>query len=495
MGGGEDKAEEVCEESSMLEEAAGGTKLKRELGLFNGVGIIVGIIVGSGIFVSPKGVLLYAGSPGLALAVWVVSGLISMVGAICYAELGTMIPKSGGDYAYIMEAFGGLPAFLYVWSALVVIMPVGNAITALTFANYILDPLYPECEADPRAVRLIAAALVCFLTAVNCWNVKWATRVQDSATVTKVTALLLIVAAGLVFLLWSPSQDSSLAHHQILEETTTSPSRIALSFYSGLFSYAGWNYLNFVTEELKDPNRNLPRAIYTSLPLITAIYVLANVAYFAVLSPTELLSSNAVAVTFANKLFGDSFRWLMPFFVACSTFGAVNGGIFASSRLFFVGARNGHMPRCMALINMTTMTPMPCLILLCFITLAMLSTSNVYVLINFTSFVESFFITFSVGGLLYLRWKQPDLERPIKVHIALPITFFIVCSFLIVMPIFEEPEVVGIGLGLIFSGVPVYLACISWTSRPPWVTRGVAKVDSAVQKLFYAVQEDGGKAE
>merc|ERR1719369_1911870 len=110
------------------------------------------------------------------------------------------------------------------------------------------------------------------------------------------------------------------------------------------------------------------------------------------------------------------------------------------------------MPRAMALINIKYLTPMPCLILLGVITLAMLSTSNVYVLINFTSFVESFFITFSVGGLLYLRWKQPELERPIKVNIILPVVFFIVCSFLILMPVFEEPEVVGIGLTLIFTG-------------------------------------------
>jgi len=487
---------EVEEASKMLEgnnNEDGGTKLKRELGLFNGVGIIIGIIVGSGIFVSPKGVLLFAGSPGLAIVVWVVSGIISMVGAICYAELGTMIPKSGGDYAYILEAFGGLPAFLYVWSALVVIMPTGNAITALTFANYILDPFYPECLPPPEAVRLIAACLICFLTAVNCWNVKWATRVQDVATVTKIAALLIIVVAGLIFLAVSPSSHSAIAPDQLMQETTTSPARIALSFYSGLFSYAGWNYLNFVTEELKSPNKNLPRAIYISLPLITGIYVLANVAYFAVLTPTELLSSNAVAVTFANKLFGSAFRWLMPFFVACSTFGAVNGGIFASSRLFFVGARNGHMPRSMSLINLNHLTPMPCLILLCFITLAMLSTSNVYILINFTSFVESFFITFSVGGLLYLRWKQPDLERPIKVNIVLPIVFFIVCSFLILMPVFEEPEVVGIGLALIFSGVPIYLVFIHWTNRPGWLISLVEGLDMAIQKLFFAVPEDGDK--
>ena len=135
-------------------------KLKKEIGLHNAVAIIVGIIVGSGIFISPKGVLLEAGSVGLSLTVWGLCGLISLIGALCYAELGTCILKSGGDYAYIMEAFGHLPAFLYLWVALVIIMPTGNAITALTFANYVLQPLYPDCEAPSSAIALLAALCI-----------------------------------------------------------------------------------------------------------------------------------------------------------------------------------------------------------------------------------------------------------------------------------------------------------------------------------------------
>lgn len=464
------------------------TKLKRELGLMDGASIIIGIIVGSGIFVSPKGVLQYSGSIGLSLIVWIVSGLLSLVGALCYAELGTMIPKSGGDYAYILDAFGPLPSFLYLWSALLVIMPTGNAITALTFANYVLEPFYPECAPPTEAVRIIAAMLICLLTAVNCQNVKMAAKVQEVFSITKVLALVLIIIAGLIHMIGGNAQNLSLEN--MMQDTTTSPGRIALSFYSGLFSYAGWNYLNFVTEELKEPNKNLPRAIYISLPMITVIYVLANVAYFAVLSPTELLSSSAVAVTFGNKLFGVM-RWIMPFFVACSTFGAVNGGIFASSRLFFVGARNGHMPKSMSLINIKHLTPIPCLILLCLITLGLLTTSDVYILINFTSFVESLFITMSVGGLLYLRWKKPELPRPIKVNIVFPILFFIICGFLVIMPVFEEPHVVGIGLAIILSGVPVYAVFIGWRSKPTWLRQAILTMDNGIQKLFYAVPDDG----
>lgn len=136
-------------------------KLKKELGLLNGVAIIVGVIVGSGIFVSPKGVLLEAGSVGLSIVVWCLCGFISLIGAICYAELGTCILKSGADYAYITESLGPLPAFLYLWVALIVIIPTGNAITALTFANYILQPVYPDCSGAPDiAVQLLAALCI-----------------------------------------------------------------------------------------------------------------------------------------------------------------------------------------------------------------------------------------------------------------------------------------------------------------------------------------------
>ena len=232
----------------------------------------------------------------------------------------------------------------------------------------------------------------------------------------------------------------------------------------------------------------MPRAIYISLPLITIIYLLANIAYFAVLSPTEILSSSAVAVTFGNKMFGVM-RWIMPAFVACSTFGAVNSGIFASSRLFFVGARNGHMPRSMALINIKHLTPIPCLVLLAILTLLLLTTSDVFILINFPSFVESLFITVSVFGVLYLRWKQPDLDRPIRVNLIFPIMFFFICGFLVIMPIFEEPQVVGVGLAIIVSGVPVYLIFVRLRSRFTRLTAKIASFDVVMQKFFYAMPD------
>ena len=197
------------------------------------------------------------------------------------------------------------------------------------------------------------------LTVINCYNVKWVTRVTDIFTGTKVFALLVIVAVGIWYLCGGNTENWAAP----MKGSLTSPGFIALAFYNGLFSYSGWNYLNFVTEELKDPYKNLPKAICISMPLVTIIYVITNIAYFTVLSPEDILSSDAVAVTFGDKMLGFM-SFLMPLFVACSTFGSLNGAIFASSRLFFVGARNGHLPAAISLININCLTPVPSLIFL-----------------------------------------------------------------------------------------------------------------------------------
>eukprot|EP00095_Tigriopus_kingsejongensis_P001112 maker-scaffold743_size103610-snap-gene-0.15 protein:Tk01112 transcript:maker-scaffold743_size103610-snap-gene-0.15-mRNA-1 annotation:"large neutral amino acids transporter small subunit 2-like" len=508
---GKNPEEESSPRQSMLggeiPKANSATCLKRELGLLDGCSIIIGIIVGSGIFVSPKGVLQNVGSVGMSLVVWLASGLLSLIGALCYAELGTMIPKSGGDYAYIYEAFGPYPAFLYQFAALLVIMPAGNTITAITFASYVLQPFWPECEPPVEAVRLIAALLLCTLTALNCYNVKSVTKIQDLFSATKILALVTIIAAGFVWIGFGHVENLA----DPMKDTTLSPGHLALSFYSGIFCFAGWNYLNFVTEEMKNPERDLPRAIYITIPMITVIYLLANLAYFSVLSTSEILSSNAVAVTFGNRLLG-SWSWIMPVFVMCSTFGAVNGGIFASSRVFFVGARNGHMPQAMALININSFTPIPCLIMLCCISLVMLSSDDVYRLINYTSFMESLFITISVAGLLYLRYKEPNRARPIRVQLVYPIVFFILCTFLVLLPLFVTPLLVGVDLLILALGSVFYLIFVKIQSKPNVIQKLLRKllsgsigfgliwswkkfcfldcVDQAIQKLFLGVLEE-----
>ncbi|XP_066251331.1 large neutral amino acids transporter small subunit 1 [Euwallacea similis] len=463
----------------------GGFKMKKELTLIDGVSIIVGVIVGSGIFVSPKGVLMYSGSMGMAIIVWILSGILSMLGALCYAELGTMIPKSGGDYAYIMEAFGPLPAFLYLWVALLILVPTGNAITAMTFAQYIIQPFWGDCKAPVEAVRLLAAATICGLTLINCYNVKCVTRVTDTFTATKIFALIIIVIAGIVHIFTGHSDNFQTP----MENTNWDPSHIALSFYSGLFSYSGWNYLNYVTEELKNPYKNLPRAICISMPVVTVIYVVTNIAYFAVLTRNDILASDAVAITFGDKMLGFA-SFLMPVFVACATFGSLNGAIFASSRLFFVGARNGHLPRAISLIDVKRLTPVPSLVFMGIITLALLMAGDVYALITYVQFVEALFITISVLGLLYMRYKMPNAKRPIKVNYMLPITFLIICAFLVIFPCHESPVEVGVGVAIVFLGIPVYMVTIWWQNKPKWLQRLFDDFNDGCAKLFMCIPEE-----
>ncbi|XP_071541986.1 Y+L amino acid transporter 2 isoform X2 [Panulirus ornatus] len=463
----------------------GKTQLKKELGLLEGVAIILGIIIGSGIFISPKGVLQETGSVGMSLTVWVLCGFLSMIGALCYAELGTSVPKSGGDYAYINTAFGSLPSFLFLWDANLIFVPTTNAIMALTFAKYVIQPFFPDCGMPDSAVRLIAALAICFLTFINCWNVRVTTKLQDVFMATKIGALLIVIIAGLVHLCMGNTQN----FHNAFEGTTREPGQIAVSFYSGIFSYAGWNYLNFMTEELQNPFVNLPRAIYISLPLVTMVYVLANIGYLAVLSPAAMLASDAIAVTFADTVLSYG-SWMMPILVALSAFGGLSVHIMTSSRLCFVGARQGHFPDCLALINYKCNTPTSSLVFLGFLSLIYLCTTDIYSLIEYASFVESMFILFSIAGLLYMRWTRPNMERPIKVCIIIPVIFLLICGFLVFLPLYVRPFEVGMGILITASGIPAYFLFVYWKNKPKIIRRALESLTIGTQQLFYSVKSD-----
>ncbi|CAO1368837.1 unnamed protein product [Diamesa serratosioi] len=462
-------------------ESDGKVILERKITLWNGVGIIVGSIIGSGIFVSPTGVFLHSQSVGFSLVVWCLSGALSTLGALCYAELGTLITKSGGDYAYLLIAFGPLTGFLRLWIALFIIRPTTQAIIALTFAKYVVSPFFPDCPPPDNAIRLLAAVCLCLLTATNCISTKLSMKVQDVFTAGKLIALVSIIISGVVAFFINDTNNFTNAW-----EGKYQPTDIAKAFYNGLFAFGGWNYLNFVTEELQDPYKNLPRAIYIGMPLVTLIYVLVNFAYFAVIPASEMLASGAIAVTFGDKVFGK-LSWLIPIFVALSTFGGVNGVIFTSARLFATGAKEGHLPSLFSLVHVKKQTPIPSLIFSCLVSLIMVMFADVFELINYFSQILWLSVAACVLGLLWMRYTKPDWPRPIKVNLIIPISFIILCVTLVLIPSFEEPEYLLIGILITLSGVPVYYICVKWTNKPKQYQKILQGVEKFCQILFQSV--------
>jgi len=457
-----------------------GIKLKAEMTLMNGCTVIIGCIIGSGIFVSPTGVLQGTGSVNFSIVVWIICGLFTMIGAYCYAELGCMIKKSGADYAYIFTSFGPLAAFVRLWIECIIVRPCTAAIQSLSFSLYILKPFFPECDPPSEATRLLAAVCICFLGFVNCYSVKMSNMVQDYLTYAKVFALILICCTGFVQL------GSGKTEHFTWDGTETDPTVIALSFYSGLFAYTGWNYLNFIIEEMKNPVRDLPRAIFISCVICLLIYVLTIVAFHTTLSVSEVLGSEAVAVTFANRLYGRM-AWIIPIFVACSTFGAVNGQLLTSSRLFFAGAREGQMPGALTMISISRTTPVPSVIVISCLSLAYLTSSDIVQLMNYIGFATWFSIGAAVACIPYLRWKHPELERPIKVNLAFPIIFILMTLAITILPMMQQPVETAIGFAMILSAIPVYFIFIKWKTKPAPIENLLASVNNKIQQLLIVV--------
>ncbi|XP_066969959.1 large neutral amino acids transporter small subunit 1 isoform X2 [Macrobrachium rosenbergii] len=469
------EAEEVKDDTEVV-------GLKPKMTLLNGITVIVGSIIGSGIFISPTGVLKDTGSVGMSLIVWIISGLFSMVGAYCYAELGCMIQKTGADYAYIMVTFGPFLAFMRLWVECLIVRPCSQTIVALTFSVYIMKPFFPDCDPPDDSARLLAAVCILILTFINCWNVKWATRVQDIFTGAKLFALAVIIITGFVQLGRGQTQ------YFTFDNTVDDMSRIALSFYSGLFAYNGWNYLNFVIEELKDPVNNLPKAIYISISLVTVVYVLANVAFYTTLSPAEVLGSSAVAVTFADRLYRPV-EFLIPVFVALSTFGSVNGILFTSSRLFYAGALEGQMPEILTMIQIKRMTPTPAVLFMAFLSLIYLGSSNIYALISYVGFATWVSIGLAVACVPWLRYTAPNLERPIKVNLFWPIIYILATIVITIVPMFAAPVETGIGVGIISTGIPVYLIFIKMR-KPEIIRRFLKSIDTFLQKVMLVCQPE-----
>ncbi|XP_034419029.1 b(0,+)-type amino acid transporter 1-like [Cyclopterus lumpus] len=432
--------------------------LKREVGIIGAVSFIAGTMIGSGIFISPQFVLSAIGSPGASFVIWSCCGLIALLGGLCYAELGTVIPESGGEYIYILRTAGRVVAFMFVLSFIAVMRPASATGIALSLAEYVVAPFYSGCTAPQVVVKCVAAAAIMVLATVNCLSVRLATTIQVVSMVVKLLALAVIILGGVVMLFQGHTENFDNS----FEGTYVDVSSIGIAFYQGLWSFDGWNTLNYLTEELKHPEVNLPRAVVIAISLVTGLYLLVNVSYLTVLTPRELMSSSAVAVTWGNKVLG-SWGWIMSVAAALSAFGSLNGTFFSGGRVCFVAAREGHMPGILAMAHIHRLTPSPALIFTTIVSLLVLIPGDFQSIVNYFSFTAWFFYGITLSGLLYLKIKKPELPRPYRVPIILPILVLIVAVFLVLAPIIDNPQIEYLYVTLfIFSGAIVYIPFIHY---------------------------------
>ncbi|KAM3624936.1 uncharacterized protein V6R79_003972 [Siganus canaliculatus] len=411
------------------------TVLHKEVGLLSGVCLIVGTMIGSGIFISPKSVLLYSGAVGPCLIIWAACGLLATMGALCYAELGTMITKSGGEYSYLMEGISPILAYLFSWTTVVVLKPSSLAIITLSFAEYASTPFYSGCTPPVVVTKCLAASAILVIVSVNCLSVKLAKYVQNFFTAAKLLIILIIVVAGIVMLGQGKTQNFSNS----FGDAATSVGAIGLAFYNGLWAYDGWNQLNFITEELKNPSRNLPLAIIIGIPLVTVCYVMINIAYFTVMTPSDLLSSSAVAVTFGDRVL-HPVSWIVPLFVVFSTFGSGNGSCFTAGRLAYVSGREGHMVKILSFISVRHFTPAPALILNGILAVCYIMPADIGILINYFSFAQWMFYGLTALSLIIMRFTKKDLHRPVRIPLVIPAIVVLVSCYLVLAPIIDKPE-------------------------------------------------------
>lgn len=495
MGDWEDNDSERCPFIEQRD-ASGteGTSIKRRIGLIHAISMIVGGVIGSGIFISPRYVLMNAGSIGETLLVWTFGGVLSLLGALCYCELGTFIEKSGGDYIYLKIAYGRFIGFLYSWVNVWFLDPGSHAILSLTFAVYATEPFFPsrggaadasECHPPFGLVKLLAACAICILTAMNCISIRLAARAQVLFTVCKLLAIASIVIVAMIRLL----SGHTLAFHQhAFDGSATNPGAIGHAFYSAMWAYGGWSGLNLITEEVINPNKNFPRALMISIPLVTTCYILINLAYFSVLTKDQILASDAVALTFASSL-SPVFGMAMPLIVSLSCFGSLNMGIFTSARVIFSIARERQLPLSLAMVHRTSQAPLPAVLLRSSLALLMLLPTNIENLLNWLLFVEWLVLAAVFVGVVWLRWKKRNAPRSFKVSIIFPIFMAGVSLYFAITPFLSNPVESVFGLTVILAGIPAYYIFIKkdWASKSERFSRLSSKMSYYIQVIFNVV--------
>jgi len=439
-------------------------KLKRQLGLFDSSMMVIGIVIGSGIFMTTGLMAEAIPSASLILLAWVLGGLQMIAGALTYAELGAAMPKAGGQYVFLREAYGQLPGFLFGWIAFVAYISGTNAALAIAVAEHV-GSFYPSLTTQNIIIdvgsfsisggQIFALSLILILSIINYLGIVFGKWIQNIFTVLKIGSILLFALTGLFI---------STGNHIDMSLNTTNMSIGSILTGMGIalvavnWTVGGWEYITFAAGEIKNPKRNLPLALIIGTVTILTLYFLVNIAYLKVLPMDSLIGEIKVGEMTARSLYGPGIGGLFVLVIIVSMFGALNGNILVGSRVYYAMAKDHLFFSKAADVHPKFHTPGNAIIIQGLWAAVLTLTGTFEELITLVVFVNFMLWIASASTVFVLRKKQPDLDRPYKVwgYPYVPAFFIIFSSAIMVNTFFKSPEQSLIGLGLTLLGIPAF---------------------------------------
>lgn len=441
---------------------------EKKLSLFDSTAIIIGSMIGSGIFIVSAEIARKVETPGMLLLAWVITGIITIFGALSYGELAAAMPKAGGQYVYIKEAFGPLYGFLYGWTLFAVIQTGTIAAVAVAFAKF-TGVFFPVISGDNylfqagflkvSSQQVLAIFLIIFLSLYNFRNVKAGAFLQNIFTVSKVLALLILVVLGIYFGFhgFGNSANFKPTFPDIITLTTIGVFGAAMT--GSLFSADAWNNITFTAGEVKNPQKNLPLSLFLGTSTVILLYMLANIAYIYVL-PIEQIQhaeNDRVATLLMETILGNNGKFFMAAMIMVSTFGCLNGCILTAARVYYAMAKDGMFLKQAAKLNKNDV-PANSLTMQC-IWACILCFSGTYGdLLNYIMFAVMLFYILTISGLFRLRITRPEMERPYKAfgYPVIPAVYIILASLVAINMLIYQTDFSLYGLIIILIGVPVY---------------------------------------
>lgn len=453
-------------------------EMKRELGLLDATLMVAGSMIGSGIFIVSADITRNVGSAGWLIAIWLISGLMTLIAAVSYGELSAMFPKAGGQYVYLKEAYNPLTGFLYGWSFFAVIQTGTIAAVGVAFSKFTAY-LWPAVSEDLimfkigslsiSHAQILAIVIIVLLTYINTKGVKGGKMIQTSFTLTKLVSLFGLIIFGFIMLkpdIWELNWTNAWDLHKLNADGTMESytliaalGAISAAMVGSIFSSDAWNNVTFIAGEVKNPKRNIGLSLFLGTLIVTITYVLANLVYMAVLPLQEIASADKdrVAVVASSVIFGNIGTVIIALMIMVSTFGCNNGLILSGARVYHAMANDGLFFKRTASLNKHAV-PEFGLWLQCLVASAMCLSGRYGDLLDMISFVVVIFYTLTIIGIYVLRVKQPDAERPYKAfgYPFLPAVYIIMGVCFCFLLIIFKPNFTWPGLIIVLSGVPIY---------------------------------------